>query len=92
MRQFHFKKNPVMVPSVNVDKLWALVGEEALAAATAAAGKGQAAVIDLTKYGVFKLLGKGDLPKVPVVVKARFVSRGAEAKIKAAGGAVQLTA
>ena len=92
MRQFHFKKNPNLVTSVNVDKLWSLVGEEALATATAAATKGQAAVIDLTKYGVFKLLGKGDLPKVPVVVKARFVSRGAENKIKAVGGSVVLTA
>jgi large subunit ribosomal protein L27Ae len=92
MRHFHVKRNTTLCPSVNVDKLWALVGEEALATAQAAAKKGEAAVIDLAQFGIFKLLGKGDLPKLPVVVKARFVSRGAEAKIKAVGGAVVLTA
>ena len=61
-------------------------------AAAAAAKKGEMAVLDLADYGIFKLLGKGELPKIPVVVKARFVSRGAEAKIKAVGGAVVLTA
>ncbi len=92
MRHFHLKQNAVMVPTVNVEKLWALVGEAALEAAAAAAKKGETAVLDLADYGIFKLLGKGELPKIPVVVKARFVSRGAEAKIKAVGGAVVLTA
>ena len=92
MRHFHEKKNPALCPTVNVDKLWSLVGEAALELAVAAAKKGETAVVDLANYGIFKLLGKGELPKVPVLVKARFVSRGAEAKIKAAGGAVMLTA
>lgn len=42
--------------------------------------------------GYFKLLGKGALPEQPVVVKAKFVSKLAEKKIKAVGGAVVLTA
>ena len=39
-----------------------------------------------------QVLGKGQLPKQPVVVKAKFVSALAEKKIKAVGGAVVLTA
>lgn len=92
MRHFHKQKNHTFCPTVNVDKLWHLVGEEELAKATTEAKAGRAAVIDLTALGVFKLLGKGELPKVPVVVKARFVSKTAEEKIKAVGGAVILTA
>jgi len=37
-------------------------------------------------------LGRGRLPKQPVIVKAKFVSRIAENKIKAVGGACILTA
>ena len=54
--------------------------------------KSVAPVIDVTKYGIFKVLGKGELPNQPVVVKARFVSKLAEKKIKDVGGAVVLTA
>ena len=39
-----------------------------------------------------QVLGKGVLPKQPVIVKARFFSRRAEEKIKAVGGACVLTA
>lgn len=42
--------------------------------------------------GYYKVLGKGKLPKQPVIVKARFFSRVAEQKIKAVGGACVLTA
>ena len=37
--------------------------------------------------GVYKVLGKGAIPNQPVIVKAKFFSRKAEEKIKAAGGA-----
>jgi large subunit ribosomal protein L27Ae len=37
-------------------------------------------------------LGKGRLPNQPVVIKAKFVSKTAERRIKAVGGAVILTA
>ena len=53
---------------------------------------GKAPVIDLTDYGIFKCLGKGQLPKQPVVVKARYISKLAEKKIKEVGGACILTA
>ena len=51
-----------------------------------------APVIDVTKHGIFKVLGKGSLPEQPVLVRAKFVSKLAEKKIKEAGGAVQLVA
>ena len=41
---------------------------------------------------VMQVLGKGDLPTQPMVVKAKFFSKLAEKKIKEAGGAVILTA
>jgi hypothetical protein len=42
--------------------------------------------------GYFKVLGKGLLPKQPVIVKAKFFSKSAERKIKAVGGVAVLTA
>ena len=42
--------------------------------------------------GYYKLLGKGRLPKQPVIVKAKFFSKQAEDKIKAVGGACVLCA
>ena len=42
--------------------------------------------------GYYKLLGKGRLPKQPVIVKAKFFSKSAEDKIKAVGGACVLSA
>jgi Ribosomal protein L15 len=42
--------------------------------------------------GYYKVLGKGRIPKQPVIVKAKFFSKLAEEKIKAVGGACVLTA
>jgi large subunit ribosomal protein L27Ae len=41
---------------------------------------------------MLQVLGKGQLPEQPVVVKARFFSKLAEKKIKEVGGACLLTA
>jgi len=56
------------------------------------ASSGGAPVIDLTQFKIFKLLGKGALPDKPVIVRAKFVSKRAEEKIRAVGGAVELVA
>ena len=40
--------------------------------------------------GFYKVLGKGSLPEQPVIVKAKFFSKGAEEKIKSVGGACVL--
>ena len=49
-------------------------------------------MIDVTKAGFFKVLGKGRLPNQPVVVKAKLFSKTAERRIKAVGGACILVA
>jgi large subunit ribosomal protein L27Ae len=92
MRHFNLRKNGYHCPSVNLDKLWALVGGPDSEAVKKASSGGGAPVIDLTHYNIFKLLGKGQLPAKPVVVRAKFVSKRAEEKIRAVGGAVELIA
>ncbi|KAI8470662.1 MAG: component of cytosolic 80S ribosome and 60S large subunit [Monoraphidium minutum] len=90
MRHFHYSRNKYHCPIVNLDKIWALVGQEAREAA--AKDSSSAPVIDVTKYGLSKVLGKGQLPAQPLVVKAKFFSKLAEKKIKEVGGACVLTA
>lgn len=58
----------------------------------AAASSELVPVIDTLSAGYGKVLAKGRLPAVPLIVKARFVSRRAEAKIKEAGGVVKIVA
>ena len=90
MRHFHLMRNQYHNPTINVSKLWSLVSEEARKNATKDANK--AVVIDVVKSGYFKVLGKGDLPKIPVIVKAKEFSSTAEKRIRAAGGACILRA
>jgi large subunit ribosomal protein L27Ae len=90
MRFFHMKRNKLHSPILNLDKLWSLVQPSTLA--TYAENKDRIPVIDVTKAGYFKVLGKGYLPAQPVVVKAKFFSKKAERKIKSVGGACVLTA
>ena len=51
-----------------------------------------APVIDLLPLGYAKVLGKGRIPEIPLVVRARYFSKEAERKIKEAGGLVVLVA
>mmetsp|Transcript_32308 Transcript_32308/g.23361 ORF Transcript_32308/g.23361 Transcript_32308/m.23361 type:complete len:146 (+) Transcript_32308:76-513(+) len=88
IRHFHQKKAWLHNPTINVEKLWNLVPEEARKNST----KDKAAVIDASKAGYFKVLGKGSLPKVPFILKARIVSKMAEKRINEVGGVVQLVA
>lgn len=77
---------------IRISQLWTLVPEEKRQAYLDAKSSDKAPVIDLLSFGYAKLLGKGRLPNVPVVVKARYVSAEAERKIKEAGGVIQLVA
>jgi large subunit ribosomal protein L27Ae len=74
---------------VNVDKLWSLLSESAQA--KYAKDTTKAPVIDITKLGFHKVLGRGRLPQIPVVVKAKFFSNIAQRRIRAAGGACVLS-
>uniref|UniRef100_A0A7E4UZJ1 Large ribosomal subunit protein uL15 n=1 Tax=Panagrellus redivivus TaxID=6233 RepID=A0A7E4UZJ1_PANRE len=90
MRNFHVRKNSNYCPTLNLDKLWSLVPEEVRT--KNAAVKDKAPVINVLDAGYHKVLGKGLLPKQPVIVKAKFFSHTAEQKIKKAGGACVLVA
>eukprot|EP00736_Rhodelphis_marinus_P013516 Rmarinus@m.24561 len=90
MRYYHLTRNQYHCPSVNLDKLWTLVSEQTRK--TYADKKDKAPVIDVVRAGYSKVLGRGQLPQQPVIVKAKFFSKIAEKKIKAAGGACILTA
>lgn len=90
MRYFHKQQAHFWKPVINIDSLWSLVEnkDEKIASST----KDAAVVIDTLASGYGKVLGKGRLPNVPVIVKARYVSKLAEEKILAAGGVVELIA
>ena len=84
-------KNRRWCPAVNLDRLWSLFSQRAQEKYT----EGEATVtpvVNVVRSGYFKVLGKGVLPKQPLIVKAKFFSRQAEEKIKAAGGACVLVA
>jgi ribosomal protein L15 len=96
--------NKVWKSSVNLDKLWTLVPDEVREKYLNKQNE-TAPVIDTLalvyilplfqsncSQGYTKVLGKGRLPNTPIIVKARYVSRKAEIKIKEAGGVVELVA
>ncbi|KAF2819588.1 hypothetical protein CC86DRAFT_306998 [Ophiobolus disseminans] len=91
MRYFHKMQNGFWKPTINLDKLWSLVPAEKRDAYLAKKGD-KAPVLNVLDFGYAKVLGKGRLPEVPIIVRARYVSAEAEKKIKEAGGVVQLVA
>lgn len=91
MRYFHKTNQKDYTPTINVDKLWTLVSEQTRTH-YAKATSGKVPVIDCIKAGYFKVLGKGSLPNQPVIVRAKYFTRDAEAKIKAVGGIAELAA
>ncbi|CAG8642722.1 10962_t:CDS:2 [Rhizophagus irregularis] len=80
MRHYHLTKQQYHCPIVNLDKLWTLVSEQTRK--KYAATKDVVPVIDTLRAGYGKVLGKGNLPNQPVIIKTRYVSRRAEEKIK----------
>ena len=90
IRRFNLQRNRLYAPTINLEKVWSLVTEQSRK--LYASNKDRVPVIDVTKAGYFKVLGKGFLPSQPVVVKAKFFSNIAERKIRAVGGACVLTA
>jgi len=92
MRHFHYTRNKHHCPIINVDRLWTLVSEQQRDKAFKLGKEAPAPVVDCTQAGFFKVLGNGTIPKQPIIVKAKFVSRIAEKKIRKAGGIVILTA
>merc|ERR1719240_825355 len=75
-------------PTINLDKIWSLVSAETRAQSK----ESNAAVIDVVASGYFKVLGKGGLPNIPCIVRAKEFSAIAERRIRAAGGVCVLVA
>lgn len=73
-------------------QLWSLVPQEKRDEYLADKKGDTAPVLDLLPLGYSKVLGKGRIPEIPMVVRARFFSREAERKIREAGGVVELVA
>ena len=73
-------------------QLWSLVPPEKRDEYLSGKKKDTAPVLDLLPLGYSKVLGKGRIPEIPLIVRARFFSAEAERKIKEAGGVVQLVA
>lgn len=92
MRYFHRQSAHFWKPIINLDALWTLVPEAQRDEAVKTSSSEKAIVIDTLASGYGKVLGKGRLPQVPVIVKARYVSELAEKKIREAGGVVELVA
>ncbi|KAL4894341.1 ATP-dependent DNA helicase-like protein [Aspergillus ambiguus] len=92
MRYFHKTQQQFWKPVINLDKLWSLVPAEKRDAYVSGQKTDTAPVIDLLPLGYSKVLGKGRVPEIPIVVRARYFSRDAERKIKEAGGVVELVA
>ncbi|THH00877.1 hypothetical protein EW026_g1734 [Hermanssonia centrifuga] len=90
MRHFHLTRNLHWRTIINVDKLWTLVPAEEKA--DISEDSDVVPVIDALQHGYAKVLGNGQLPKLPFILKARYVSKKAEEKIKEAGGVVKLVA
>lgn len=89
MRHYHLTRNMEHRPVINLDKLWTLVPAEQRKGLSASST--EVPVIDTLLAGYGKVLGKGRLPQLPCIVKARWVSELAEKKIKEAGGVVKVS-
>lgn len=76
----------------NRTQLWSLVPAEKREEYLKNENKDVVPVIDLLPLGYSKVLGKGRLPNIPILVRARWFSKLAEEKIVAAGGVVELVA
>jgi large subunit ribosomal protein L27Ae len=73
-------------------QLWSLVPAEKRAEYLSSKSKDTVPVLDLLPLGYSKVLGKGRIPEIPMVVRARWFSKEAERKITEAGGVVELAA
>ena len=90
IRVFRLHKNREHCEAINLDRLWGLLSDNARQQFIEE--KKGCAVIDVTRAGYTKVIGRGRLPNVPVTVRAKFFSKGAERRIRAVGGACELTA
>jgi len=70
MRYFDRQPGRFWKPVINLDKLWTLVPAESREKYLSKSAGDATPIIDLLALGYSKVLGKGRLPNVPVVVRA----------------------
>lgn len=75
---------------LTVIKLWSLIPDDKRDKHLSSPDSNNAPVIDLLSFGYAKVLGKGRLPKVPFVLRTRYITTEAENNVKKVGGIVQL--
>jgi large subunit ribosomal protein L27Ae len=69
-------QNPHWRPTINIDKLWSLVPVAEKEGLTE--DSEVVPVIDALKHGYVKVLGNGKIPKLPFILKTRYLSSIAE--------------
>jgi len=89
MRRLHIFPCREWNPTINVDKLWTLVAPEIRDQAAQKKAGEPVPIIDAVANGFFKITGRGELPNIPMIVRAKDFTAQAEAKIRAAGGACE---
>ncbi|GKT24258.1 Ribosomal protein L15 like protein [Aduncisulcus paluster] len=92
MRHYHVRAGEYHCPTINLDQIWTLVPEELRSQHLEAKDSKNALVIDVTKFGFHKVLGRGRLPKCPVIIRAKEFSKIACQKISAVEGVAELSA
>jgi len=90
MKMFLEKKNKRYAPTITVEKIWSLV-EKAGQLEQFTSSTDTVPVVNLSEFGIYKVLGTGSAPTRPIVVKARMFTPMAEEKIVSAGGQCVLT-
>mmetsp|Transcript_9253 Transcript_9253/g.13899 ORF Transcript_9253/g.13899 Transcript_9253/m.13899 type:complete len:149 (-) Transcript_9253:38-484(-) len=91
MRHYHLLRNRTHCPTIQINRLWSQFPKGTFERCRDKP-KAKAPVLDLVEKGYFKVLGKGFVPPIPIIVKAKFFTKSAEKKIKATGGACVLRA
>eukprot|EP00483_Globobulimina_turgida_P000326 UN00326 len=90
MVHYHILPNRTWCPTINVNEIWRLVPDKIKKHCLAS--DGNAPLVDIVEAGYSKVLGKGRMPKQPIVVRARYFSKRAQEKIRSVGGRCLLRA
>eukprot|EP01083_Nonionella_stella_P002271 6528_1 len=90
MAQYHLLPNRKYCKAINISEIWRLVPDNIKKECLNS--KDKAPLIDIVEAGYSKVIGKGRIPKQPVVIRARFFSKKAQDKIRSVGGKCLLRA
>eukprot|EP01054_Gregarina_sp_Poly1_P007473 Gregarina_sp_Poly_1__7472@NODE_4165_length_706_cov_557_499218_g2737_i0_p1_GENE_NODE_4165_length_706_cov_557_499218_g2737_i0NODE_4165_length_706_cov_557_499218_g2737_i0_p1_ORF_typecomplete_len149_score10_73Ribosomal_L27A/PF00828_19/6_5e21Ribosomal_L18/PF17135_4/0_0008_NODE_4165_length_706_cov_557_499218_g2737_i0132578 len=86
-RQFRVQGTHHYCATINVERLWSMMSDEAR---TFYSSSGKKPILDVTRLGYRKVLGCGADLTHPMIVRAREFSNQAKEKIVAAGGECQI--